>query len=270
MSEPLGIKKLFPSVTKIYEEVSTPPEQGESEHPYEYLTRAYEDSSLNSRLTGLPGYSPPWFIRILNGATAIFSYITMFLSLVFVFILGCTVTAAVIETISTIEFTLWIPYTGWEIYTFPLSHTSRSFVLTASPALISFLSVWVSMMVFIGFNNISSKVSRPYEDEYYEWLQELEPPENGFPAGLAYAWRENEFDYGEIPTAAPPALREQRRFETIVYVCKTIYKTIVAFFVRTMTFHMIVLYEQHQQTVEPPLDAFDDPQATRKSRQKRN
>lgn len=247
---PITKSLLFPygSPSELYQKIATQEERHTAEHPYEYIQRVYAESTANSKLTGLPGYSPPWFVRLLNGATLYASYITIILTLQFVFTVLLSAIAKVIELISTVRFTVEIPYTGWEIYTLsPASSTNtEAVVIVMTPILLSFLFFWGWLLVFWSLNRISKAISNPYEKEYIEWLDEIEPTNTAFPPGLAYIQRDKDLfeDTESLPKSIPPAFRELQTFEKIVYLIKAVKLTIWTFFFSTILWQNQVLIQQ--------------------------
>lgn len=236
------------SPSEIYQKIATPEERQNAEHPYEYLQRVYKDVTPNSRLTGLPGYSPPWPVRIINGVTVYTSYLVLLLFLQFFVTLTIALTATAIEMISNIQFTVEIPYTGWVLYNLSPATTAESeaLIIVMTPLLLSFLLFWGGIVLFMVVNKISKTLSRPYEKEYAEWLDELEPVNTALPPGLAYEMRDEDeqITEGGVPIAAPSAFREVRTFEKIMYSIKTVRAIVWAFFASATLMHSRVMIQQ--------------------------
>jgi len=232
MNTPLDL--ISPSLwTQIYNSV-TPPEKSSTEHPYEYITENFSDNTPNSKLTGLPGYSPPTFVRFLNGITYYSSKLVLVLAFQFLVVLFATIFAYVIESVSTIEFSLQIPLTGWTIIVL-----GPDFSLVMTPILLS-LSIFVfGVLCMDGSNKVSSFVSEPYEKQYQNWLEDLKPVDNGYPASLSICLTDTEYDYGEIPEAAPLYFRRIRLFEKLIFVSKT-----SVIFLLNVFFQMMLLQNQ--------------------------
>lgn len=239
----------YGSPTELYHKIAQPEERETVEHPYEYIQRVYDDSTANSKLTGLPGYSPPWFVRLLNGATLYASYITFILTIQFLLTVIVTMVATGIEMISTVRFTVGIPYTGWEVYTMTPADSSAAdpFILIMTPILLSFLLFWGSLIIFWGLNSLSKNISAPYEKEYADWLDEIKPTNTALPPGLAYAYRDDDLieENEELPVSVPPFLRQLRTFEKIAYSLGTVKLVFLTFLFSTLLWQNQVLLKQN-------------------------
>jgi hypothetical protein len=251
------------SLITMYKRLSMPPEREQTEHPYEYIQRVYADSSPNSKLTGLAGFSPPFIVRLLNGITYYFYFVVIIGVLQFILTALVTITAFVTELISTIQFTVSIPYTGWVIVTVPFE-SSGDFIVIMTPLLLSFILFVVSTWIFTSLNKASHKLSEPYEIEYEAWLNDIKPADNGFPPGLAQSLSNTEFDYGDIPSSAPLKFRQIRRIEKIIYCIKTGYHFSLMLFFSMVLFQHRVMVDGVM--IEEPIDGTTTIQDRRSDR----
>lgn len=204
---------------QMYDKVSGTPEREICEHPSEFISRVY-GSSFNSQLTGLPGYSPPWPVRIINGGAYTSSYMTLLNVLFFVGMMLYSGLVWMIETITTAEVIFQLPFTGGDLFTIE----SIPFTFTLTPIVLGVVVLVISTWISYSLYWLSAKVSVPYEDEYEDWLTEIQPTNKAYPAGLQYEMYGSGTDaYDDLPAAVPPAFRELRLFEKIIRAIKALF-----------------------------------------------
>lgn len=240
---------------QMYDTVSGTPEREVCEHPSEFISRVY-GSSFNSQLTGLPGYSPPWPVRLINGGAYTSSYLTL---LSVLFFLGMVLYSGLVwtfETMTTAEVVFQLPFTGWDVFTME----STGFTLVMTPIVLGLvvfvLSTWATYALYW----LSAKVSVPYEEEYEEWLTEIEPTNKAYPAGLQYEMYGGDEVYEDLPASVPPAFRDLRLFEKVLRAIKALFLVQFSMMFQMMWMQNRVVYPK--TNIEETTSKVDERQKT--------
>lgn len=196
--------------------------------PYQYIKNNYSNT-LGTRMSGLAGYTPPnsvYAAMYLGRLLAIVFVVSLFNTSWFLFTSG-TLTTAVPQMLETIGTSL-----ADQEFATALLH----------PLSISILFPFCSYVSALWSFSIAHELSKPHEEKYMAWIQNIKPPEDMYPPH-EYWWslaqdceldEDDAFpDYLSLPEApqtAPPAVREYRRAEIAVRVVSK-YTTVMLFFI---------------------------------------
>lgn len=229
------------SLKDTYKQIASAPERNETEHPYEFITQVYGFHSIAARATGLPGFSPPSYVSLAYLIQRLIT-VTLITSLL---LLGVGGIVLLVGGITNIQFTLALPFTGWVVYEL------SSVTIIATPLFLVGSMYVCSSIGFIWSKQLAQRLSEPYESEYESWLDDLKPPDNGFPAGLAEVYYNDEhteprseLQVENIPKAAPPAFRQPTVYERVVFILWTIVYVFLWFFLHPMRLQNEVMYDQ--------------------------
>jgi hypothetical protein len=195
-----------------------PPEY-EYTHPYTYITENY-DKTFNAKQTGLPGYTPPFLIRIINTFAYLTKYIHFFVVLLNIIVIASSLLFATLNYLTSLSMSYTGPFAGVSLLTVP----KVEFTLFFTPVIVT-ISLYIGSVLFMfGFESLSYLLSKPYEDEYEEWLQKLEPINTAYPPSVQYTLSENE-SYSDLkktaPTSAPQPFTDPQLYDKVISALAT-------------------------------------------------
>lgn len=224
----------FSQLHKDAKDVAGLPERKQPEHLYEYIERTY-GNTINSRISGLPGYTPPTIVRVLNGLTYLSASLWVYSTLSLICLICLYIGCYLIESVSTVTF--YLPnflsnLFGYELVSF------YSFSIVVTP-LFAMSVLWFGLVGLSGLiERLSRFMSQPYEEKYRNWLNEIKPTNSaGYPPSYQYLYTESTLP-NPPEDVAPTVCRERRTTEKIAYQLEVLLVSITSVMYTVLLFQM--------------------------------